>query len=78
MAATVETQEAMLVDDRIGFFLTDNVGTLTAGMIYRGGPSSPNVFKAFDHITPLTVAGPPTNGTFKSCAVVASSPNGRM
>jgi len=78
MAATVKVQEAMLLDDRIGFFLTDSPGTLTAGMIYRGEKSSPTAFEAFDSITPLMVAVPPTSGTFKSCAVIASLPNGQM
>ena len=78
MAATVEIQNSMLSDDRIGYFLTDNPSTLTAGMVYRGDPSSSNPFKAFDNITPLVVAVPPTHGTYKSCAVIASFPGGQM
>lgn len=78
LAASVAVEEAMRKDNRIGFFLTDTPATFTAGMIFRGGLPSPDAFKAFDSITPLVVAVPPTNGTFESCAITASLPNGPM
>jgi len=78
MAAAVEVQKAMLLDDRIGFFLSDSPGTFVAGMIYRGSEVSPNAYKAFDNITPLLVALPPTNRTFQSCAIAASLGKGQM
>jgi len=76
MNATTQVEAAMLKDNRIGFFLTDNPGSLTAGMVYRGGPPPASAFAAFNGITPLVVAIPPTNGTFQSCAIALASPNG--
>jgi hypothetical protein len=62
-------------DNRIGFFLTDNGGMFIAGMVYLGwSDSQPTAFDAFDDITPLAVAVPPTNGTMLSVAQAANVP----
>jgi hypothetical protein len=76
MNATGQIEEAMLQDNRIGFFLSDAPGSLTAGMVYRGGPPPASAFQAFDGITPLLVAIPPTNGDFHSGALALASPHG--
>lgn len=78
MEATVQVQKAMLLDDRIGFFLSESSGALTAGMIYRGQIVAPSAFEAFDNTTPFVVAIPPWNGTFYSCAVALCMPGGQM
>jgi len=59
-------------DDRIGFFLSINAGFLVAGMLYRGETDFPDVFHAFDDITPMMVAVPETKGTQLSCAKASS------
>jgi hypothetical protein len=76
MAAAVAVEEAMLQDNRIGFFLSDAPGSLTAGMVYRGSAPPASAFQAFGNITPLVVAIPATIGTFQSCAIALASPNG--
>ncbi|KAI9646850.1 hypothetical protein NHQ30_004850 [Ciborinia camelliae] len=78
MKATIEVQKAMLQDDRIGFFLSETPGGLTAGMVYKGQTSHPVAFKAFDNINPLVVAIPPTSGTFQSCALALSLTGGQI
>ena len=79
MAATVEVQEAMLEDNRIGLFVSDNQGSFTVGTLYRGSTNPPSsTFQAFDDITPLSILIPPTNGTFESCAIDLNYPNGQM
>ena len=72
MKASVEVQNAMEDDDRIGFFLSVNAGFFVAGMLYRGWTDFPSVFYAFDSITPMTIAVPETNGTQLSAARAAS------
>jgi len=62
----------MDIDDRIGFFLSVNAGFLVAGMVYRGETGFPDVFHAFDDITPMMVAVPETMGTQLSAARAAS------
>lgn len=77
MAATVEVQEAILLDDRIGIFVSDTPGSITAGMLYRGSESPPGgAFEAFEGIAPLVIAIPPTIGTFQACAVALSLAGG--
>lgn len=75
LAATVQVQQAMAKDSRVGFFLSVNGGVFVAGMIYLGWVNStPAAFSAFNAITPLAVAVPPTNGTAYSVSVAASTP----
>jgi hypothetical protein len=67
--AAMEVQQAMEEDDRIGFFLSINVGVFVAGMLYRGQPTSaPSVFKVFDDITPVATPFPESHGTQLSIA----------
>lgn len=62
-------------DDRIGFFLTDNAGVFVAGMVHLGWvDEQPAAYDAFNSITPLAVAIPPTNGTMLSVAQAANTP----
>lgn len=64
MKATVEVQRAMELDDRIGFFLSNNAGFFVAGFVYRGESSgTPPAFQSFDSITPISIAVPETQGT---------------
>lgn len=72
MKATVEIENAMEHDDRIGFFLSVAPGTLTAGLLYRGQADFPEVFRAFDGIPVLMEAIPPTNGTLLDVAKVTA------
>ena len=76
MKAAGKVEAAMLLDNRIGFFLSDAAGSLTAGMLYRGSAPPARVFQAFAQITASVVAIPPTIGTFESCAVALASPYG--
>jgi len=78
MEAAVGVEQAMLEDNRIGFFLNNTPDSLTAGMIYRGGPPSYETFRAFDNIAPYAVAVPPTTGTFQSCTMLDCWPKGKM
>lgn len=62
-------------DDSIGFFLTDNGGMFIAGMIHLGWvDAQPAAFSAFDEITPLAIALPPTNGTALTVAQASNAP----
>ena len=64
MKATVELQKTMEDDHNIGLFLTVAAGFLVAGFIYRGKSSeAPSAYKAFESITPISVAIPDTQGT---------------
>ncbi|KAF2872236.1 hypothetical protein BDV95DRAFT_492280 [Massariosphaeria phaeospora] len=63
MQATIEVQKAMETNDKIGFFLNQGVGTLTAGLVYREWTTFPAAFRAFDGIPVLLDAIPATNGT---------------
>jgi hypothetical protein len=63
------------LDDRVGFFLTDNGGMFIAGMVYLGHTNvQPSAFSPFDSITPLAIAVPPTNGTALSVAEAVRAP----
>lgn len=69
----MDVQKAMEEDDRIGFFLSLNVGFFVAGMLYRGEcATAPVVFSAFDNITPMAVPFPETNLTQLSVAKAIS------
>ena len=75
LAATVQVQQAMEQDNRVGFFLSVNGGVFVAGMVYLGWVDSPpSAFSAFDAITPIAIAVPATNGTALSVAIAATTP----
>lgn len=75
MDAAVQVQQAMDIDDRVGFFLSINGGVFIAGMVYLGwADSQPSAYNAFDAITPLTVAIQATNGTALSVAQASNMP----
>lgn len=76
MTATVKVEAAMLLDNRIGLFVSDGQSGITVGMIYRGYAPPASAFQAFSAITPLVVAIPATIGTFQSCAIALASPEG--
>lgn len=75
MKAAVEVEKAMVEDDRVGFFLIADTGSLTAGMLYRGWTTFPDAFHAFDGIEPLMTVVPPTNGTQFSVASASALEN---
>jgi hypothetical protein len=73
MKATVELQNDMEVDYRIGFFLSVNAGFIVGVMVYLGGTLLPSVFQAFDGIEPMMTAVPETLGTQASTCLAAST-----
>jgi hypothetical protein len=73
MKATVELQNDMEVDHRIGFFLSVNAGFIVGVMAYLGGTPPPSVFQAFNGIEPMMTAVPETLGTHGSTCLAAST-----
>ncbi|KAF2803576.1 FAD-binding domain-containing protein [Mytilinidion resinicola] len=72
MEAYVKVQEAMEIDDRIGFFLSINAGFLVAGMLYRGSTRPGSAFRAFDGISIMSTPVPERYGTQLSVARAAA------
>lgn len=69
--ATVEVQNAMEHDPKIGFFTNFNPGAVAVGFLYADQPDEqPKAFHAFDKLEKLTTVVPKTNGTLLSLAVV--------
>lgn len=74
MDATVQVQQAMEEDDRVGLFLSINPGFLFAGMLYKGKISgTPSAFKPFYDIKPTAVPFPETQGTQLSVAAASTT-----
>jgi len=74
--AAVSVQAAMDKDPHVGFFLTSSAGVFVAGFVYLGWQATPPAAYSafFDHITPLVVAVPITNGTASSVSIAANTP----
>ncbi|KAI1073527.1 6-hydroxy-D-nicotine oxidase [Whalleya microplaca] len=66
LRATVEVQDAMNEDPKIGMFVVFNTDSVVVGLFYAA-PEKPKAFDAFFNLTSLVhSAVPTTNGTLKS------------
>lgn len=74
MDATVEVQENMEKDDKIGLFVSVLKDMFVVGCLYKGWERPLKAFEAFDNIPETSILMSETKGTQKSLARALSIP----
>lgn len=78
LKATLEVQDAMEKDPKIGLFVNFNKGVVVVGLLYADHPEQPPAaFKPFHDLTSLIATIAPTaNGTLFDLTKIMAEPEG--